>query len=61
MPPVFIMLPARMNSGMATRVKLSRLDVMRCAETTNAVVRSGVTLNRASSVAIPMQKLTGTP
>ena len=61
MPPVFIMLPARMNSGMATSVKLSRLEVMRWAETTSAVVTSGVTLNSASRVAMPMQKLTGTP
>jgi len=61
MPPVFIMLPARMKSGMATSVKLSRLEVMRCADITSAVVMSGMKLKRVSTVATPMQKLTGTP
>jgi hypothetical protein len=33
----------------------------RCAETISALSMLGVTVNRASSVATPIEKLTGTP
>jgi len=59
-PPLFIMLPARIKKGIARRAKLSRPVAIRCEKVVKAA-RLSIEISIVNIPDIPMLKAIGTP